>query len=412
MSKPASRSTRALRSSIALHQMKSSTSGWSASRMTILAARRVLPPDLMVPADASAPRMKLTGPEAVPPPFEQLVRRADARQVDAGARAALEDDPLLGVPVEDRVHRVLDREDEAVVDPQAVAQVLAALGLDVVDVHLPSSSMRSISSRFVDVERWPTSSRLLSSFIGLDRVDEADLVWQTSIRSPERPGSSVTNSPCRSGRVSALNRTREKIPKRAEECLGAPDDRPRRSCRMPTTRERSRTDDVPLGLEDAPEVGRDHRQRCRRRGARAPSSRGRRGRRSHRSTKSLRASCRRAESVGSPVTGPDRRHACAHGDARRGRPCPWREDPRSLGIGHRHGFDGQRPVRPCVLTDETVRLQPSGQGRFGDLATGDLRRSEGLGPVPAELVAGRRSPAGTKRRCRLVARLPDQVVGR
>src|SRR3954453_2758843 len=37
--------------------------------MTILAARRVLPPDLIVPADASAPRMKLTGPDAVPPPF-------------------------------------------------------------------------------------------------------------------------------------------------------------------------------------------------------------------------------------------------------------------------------------------------------------------------------------------------------
>ena len=69
MSKPASRRTRALRSSIALHQMKSSTSGWSASRMTILAARRVLPPDLIVPADASAPRMKLTGPDAVPPPL-------------------------------------------------------------------------------------------------------------------------------------------------------------------------------------------------------------------------------------------------------------------------------------------------------------------------------------------------------
>ena len=69
MSKPASRRTRALRSSMALHQMKSSMSGWSASRMTILAARRVLPPDLMVPAEASAPRMKLTGPEAVPPPL-------------------------------------------------------------------------------------------------------------------------------------------------------------------------------------------------------------------------------------------------------------------------------------------------------------------------------------------------------
>src|SRR5687767_11036602 len=38
-------------------------------RMTILAARRVLPPDLMTPAKASKPRMKLTGPEAVPPPL-------------------------------------------------------------------------------------------------------------------------------------------------------------------------------------------------------------------------------------------------------------------------------------------------------------------------------------------------------
>src|SRR3954466_15017545 len=47
--------------------MNSSMSGWSTSRTTILAARRVAPPDLMVPADASAPRMKETGPEAVPP---------------------------------------------------------------------------------------------------------------------------------------------------------------------------------------------------------------------------------------------------------------------------------------------------------------------------------------------------------
>src|SRR5216110_3173630 len=38
-------------------------------RMTILAARRVLPPDLITPAKASKPRMKLTGPEAVPPPW-------------------------------------------------------------------------------------------------------------------------------------------------------------------------------------------------------------------------------------------------------------------------------------------------------------------------------------------------------
>src|ERR1700676_2483118 len=36
--------------------------------MTIFAARRVFPPLLMTPAKASKPFMKLTGPEAMPPP--------------------------------------------------------------------------------------------------------------------------------------------------------------------------------------------------------------------------------------------------------------------------------------------------------------------------------------------------------
>ena len=67
MSKPASRSARILSSSRALVSMNSSMSGWSTSSTTILAARRVAPPLLMVPAEASAPRMKLTGPDAVPP---------------------------------------------------------------------------------------------------------------------------------------------------------------------------------------------------------------------------------------------------------------------------------------------------------------------------------------------------------
>src|SRR5918997_5382214 len=67
MSKPASRSARILFSSRALVWMNSSMSGWSTSSTTILAARRVAPPDLIVPALASAPRMKLTGPDAVPP---------------------------------------------------------------------------------------------------------------------------------------------------------------------------------------------------------------------------------------------------------------------------------------------------------------------------------------------------------
>src|SRR3954452_3141108 len=67
MSKPASRRARILSSSRALVVTNSSMSGWSTSRITILAARRVAPPDLIVPALASAPRMKLTGPDAVPP---------------------------------------------------------------------------------------------------------------------------------------------------------------------------------------------------------------------------------------------------------------------------------------------------------------------------------------------------------
>src|SRR5579859_845087 len=67
ISNPASRSTRTFASSRALVVMKSATSGWSTSSTTILAARRVAPPDLIVPAEASAPRMKETGPLAVPP---------------------------------------------------------------------------------------------------------------------------------------------------------------------------------------------------------------------------------------------------------------------------------------------------------------------------------------------------------
>src|SRR5512143_4313457 len=54
-------------SSFALHSMNSSTSGWSMFRMTIFAARRVFPPDLIAPAKLSKPFMKETGPEAMPP---------------------------------------------------------------------------------------------------------------------------------------------------------------------------------------------------------------------------------------------------------------------------------------------------------------------------------------------------------
>ena len=45
--------------------------------------------------------------------LQQLGAGADPGQVDARAGAALEDDALFAVPVEDRVHRVVDGEDEA-----------------------------------------------------------------------------------------------------------------------------------------------------------------------------------------------------------------------------------------------------------------------------------------------------------
>src|SRR5215216_3408110 len=47
--------------------------------MTIFAARRVFPPDLMTPAKASKPFMKDTGPEAVPPPARNSL---DERRVE------------------------------------------------------------------------------------------------------------------------------------------------------------------------------------------------------------------------------------------------------------------------------------------------------------------------------------------
>src|SRR2546430_7364133 len=61
-------SAHAFFSSSTLQLMNSTMSGWSALRMTIFAARRVLPPDLITPANASYPFMNDTGPEAVPPP--------------------------------------------------------------------------------------------------------------------------------------------------------------------------------------------------------------------------------------------------------------------------------------------------------------------------------------------------------
>src|SRR5205807_2048700 len=69
--------------------MKSTMSGCSALRITILAARRVLPPDLMTPAKASNPFMNDTGPEAVPPPA------STSREERMGERLEPVPDPYL-----------------------------------------------------------------------------------------------------------------------------------------------------------------------------------------------------------------------------------------------------------------------------------------------------------------------------
>ena len=114
MSKPASRSTRALRSSLRLAPDELLDVGVvdveddhlrGAARLAARldrAGRRV-----------GAAHEADTGPEAVPPPASSSWLARMLREVHARARAALEDRPLLGVPVEDRVHRVVDREDEA-----------------------------------------------------------------------------------------------------------------------------------------------------------------------------------------------------------------------------------------------------------------------------------------------------------
>ena len=70
---------RALSSSTFFQLMYSSTSGWSMSRITILAARRVVPPDLMAPAARSPILRNDITPEDVPPPdsFSPSARRSE-----------------------------------------------------------------------------------------------------------------------------------------------------------------------------------------------------------------------------------------------------------------------------------------------------------------------------------------------
>ncbi len=55
-------------SSVTFQPTNASMSGWSRSRHTIFAARRVVPPDLMAPAARSPILRKLMSPDERPPP--------------------------------------------------------------------------------------------------------------------------------------------------------------------------------------------------------------------------------------------------------------------------------------------------------------------------------------------------------
>ena len=80
--------------------------------------------------------------------------------------------------------------------------------------------------------------------------------------------------------------------------------------------------------------------------------------------------------------------------------------PSELSVG-----DGQRPVRPFVLPDEPVGLQPTGERGLGNIAGTDLRLAERRPPVPFQGVvdaqlAGRNEPPVA-----LAGAPPHQVVG-
>ena len=93
--------------------MNSTMSGCSALRMTIFAARRVLPPDLMTPANASKPFMNETGPDAVPPPASSSFDERMFERLEPVPEPNLNSIPSVLRQAEDRLHRVLHRVDEA-----------------------------------------------------------------------------------------------------------------------------------------------------------------------------------------------------------------------------------------------------------------------------------------------------------
>src|ERR1700760_4028141 len=100
-------------SSRAFHWMKSRISGWSASSTTILAARRVVPPDLVAPAARSSTSRKLIRPELVPPPESFSCFPRKWLKLVAGAGAVFEEPRFALHQLVDAHQVVADRLNEA-----------------------------------------------------------------------------------------------------------------------------------------------------------------------------------------------------------------------------------------------------------------------------------------------------------
>ena len=88
-------------------------SGWSASRITILAARRVLPPLLMTPGETVEPAHEGNRARGRAAAGEPFAARAQAGEIGAGAGTVLEQPPFGAHQFQDAVHAVVHAVDEA-----------------------------------------------------------------------------------------------------------------------------------------------------------------------------------------------------------------------------------------------------------------------------------------------------------
>jgi hypothetical protein len=187
--------------------MKSTISGWSMSRQTIFAARRVVPPLLVAPAARSSTSRKLMRPELVPPPESFSCLPRIGAEVRARARAVLEEARLALHELVDAHQVVVDGLDEARRALRALVRVgrlddarrssprhpreTAARALDAVAV--PEAAVEPHGE--LNAPYWLTSRKRQ---LGLERVGVL-LSWRSSRRTARRPRGSCARGGRRPG---------------------------------------------------------------------------------------------------------------------------------------------------------------------------------------------------------------------